>query len=102
FAAARAQGQICRDVVNLTICADQLETETPEGEFRLVGNIKIGPRGGPMLLALDNRDITIDGVTDALRAQFTHVNQPGTMGATNFAVGSARWINDPAGTGLPH
>jgi hypothetical protein len=100
FAAARAQGQICRDVVNLTICGDELVQETSQGEFRLADNIKIGPRGGPMLLALDNREISFGGGSAPLRAEFTHVIQPGLLGATDIAVGSMRWINDPAGTAL--
>jgi hypothetical protein len=45
FAAVRAQGQVCREVVNLTVCADRVATETSDGGFRLAGNIKIGPRG---------------------------------------------------------
>lgn len=40
----KAQGQICRDIGNLTVCGDQ---EGNPGTGDLVGNIRIGPKGKP-------------------------------------------------------
>src|SRR5262245_27322655 len=100
FSVARAQSQVCRDVGNLSVCGDTLVQENQQGEYRLSGNIKIGPKGGPKLLLLVDRQISFSGTPGTIHAQFTHVNQPGLVGATDFVLGSARWINDPAGTAL--
>src|SRR5262245_54111681 len=47
FTVARAQSQVCRDVGNLSVCGDQVAQENQQGEYRLRGNIRIGPKGGP-------------------------------------------------------
>jgi hypothetical protein len=100
FTVARAQSQVCRDVGNLSVCGDQVAQENQQGEYRLRGNIRIGPKGGPKLLLVEDRQISFDGNPGTINAQFTHVNQAGTVGATDYIVGSVRWINDPAGTAL--
>src|SRR5438105_1951299 len=60
---AKAQGQTCRDVVNLTICGDMF-AENPNkpgsGEFKLAGHLKLGPRGGPALIEVTDMDSTFD------------------------------------------
>lgn len=48
--AARAQGQECRDVEQITICADTIVDLGAEVSF--TGNIKLGPKGGRVLLAV--------------------------------------------------
>jgi hypothetical protein len=105
FASVRAQGQICRDVVNLTVCGDSITTNPndPE-EFNLKGNIKVGPRGGPLLLHATDMEPTFKGreVSEATRAaQFLHLKQPDpNAGTTDVLAGKLRFINDSNTTPL--
>jgi hypothetical protein len=105
FAGARAQGQICRDIVNLTICGDSISPNPSDPEeFRLAGNLKIGPRGGPALLQVTDMEPTFKGqpVSDASRvAQFFHRKQPDpNNGAADVLFGKVRFINDTNTTPL--
>jgi hypothetical protein len=104
FVVARAQGQICRDVVNLTICGDKVVAENAEGEFLLSGNIKVGSRGGPLQLHITDMEPTFKGRPvdpDTFTAQFLHLKQPDpNHGSADVLFGKVRFINDTNTTPL--
>ncbi|MCB0036540.1 MAG: hypothetical protein KDE51_21055, partial [Anaerolineales bacterium] len=102
---ARAQGQSCRDIGNITVCGDQLtELTVNGGGFRLVGNLKIGPKGGAPVVQVRNTGSIFDGSVldeNITNPTYLHFNQsdPNT-GTTDFLLGEVFFINDPTGLGL--
>ena len=53
--AANAQSQTCRDIGNITVCGDQLTELTANGGgFKLVGNVKVGPKGAAPVVQVRN------------------------------------------------
>ncbi len=96
---ALAAPQACLDIANITVCADQQDTIT--GGLRLRGNLKIGPKGGPMVVLVTDNPATFNGspVSEATRqASYFHFDVPDpNTGATDFLVGQVKFINDPTG-----
>ncbi len=96
-AVVRAQAQTCRDVNNMTICGDVIE----EGSvgFSLKGNVRMGVKSGPMLVKIDDMATTFNFLNineSTYKASYFHLNAPDpNTGTTDFAIGKARWINDP-------
>src|SRR5262245_4338746 len=103
FSVARAQGQVCRDVDNLTICGDTLVVGSGT-QFLLRGNIKIGPKGGAALVAVSDMESSFQGFPispEGYMAQFVHLDAPSpTTGATDFLAGKVRFIQDTNTTPL--
>jgi hypothetical protein len=103
--AVEAQGQTCRDVNQITVCGDQLtELTSNGGGFKLVGNVKIGPKGGAAVVQVRNTGSVFDGTILAeniTNPTYFHFNQtdPNT-GTTDFLIGEVFFINDPTGLGL--
>lgn len=103
----QAQTPVCRDVNNLTICADTFD-EFPAaangGGFRLRGNVRIGPKGGAALVKVEDIGNVFDGSIlneDISTATYFHFNQPDpNTGTTDFLIGDVRMINDPTGLTL--
>ncbi len=98
--------QTCRDVNNITVCGDQI-TESPTingGGFRLRGNVKLGPKGQPAVVQVDNIGSIFDGSVldpNVSTATFFHFSQPDpNTGTTDFLIGDVRMIADPTGLGL--
>lgn len=107
LARASTDVQTCRDVNQLTFCADELN-EYPAsangGGFRLRGNLQIGPKGAAPLLAVDGIGAVFDGSildSNITTGTYFHFNQadPNT-GTTDFLIGDVRMINDPTGLTL--
>jgi hypothetical protein len=103
--AAHAQSQSCRDIGNITVCGDTFDELTANGGgFRLRGNLRIGPKGQPAVVAVGDTGSIFDGtvlaenITSASYFHFTQAD-PNT-GTTDFIIGSARFINDPTGLAL--
>jgi hypothetical protein len=104
---ANAQGQTCRDVGQITICGDQfteLPATTNGGGFRLLGNVKIGPKGSAPVVQVRNTGSIFDGTVlneNITQPSYFHFNQadPNT-GTTDFIIGEVFFINDPTGLGL--
>ncbi|HRW09903.1 MAG TPA: hypothetical protein P5121_32600, partial [Caldilineaceae bacterium] len=105
FIAVQAQGQTCRDVGNITICGDTFaETTANGGGFRLVGNVRIGPKGSAPVVQVRNTGSIFDGsvlAENITQPSYFHFNQsdPNT-GTTDFIIGELFFINDPTGLGL--
>ncbi len=105
--AVNAQSQTCRDVGNITVCGDQLNEFDPSfngGGFRLRGNVRIGPKGAPAVVAVGDSGSILDGTVlpeNISTASYFHLNQadPNT-GTTDFIIGEVRFINDPTGLAL--
>ncbi|MEZ4737714.1 MAG: hypothetical protein R3E79_62360, partial [Caldilineaceae bacterium] len=87
-----AQSQTCRDIANITVCGDQFTELTANGGgFRLVGNVKIGPKGSAPVVQVRNTGSIFDGTVLAeniTQPTYFHFNQadPNT-GATDFIIG---------------
>lgn len=100
-----AQSQTCRDIANITVCGDQFTELTANGGgFRLVGNVKIGPKGSAPVVQVRNTGSIFDGTVLAeniTQPTYFHFNQadPNT-GATDFIIGELFFINDATGLGL--
>lgn len=96
---AQAAPQACLDIANITVCADQ-QTDF-SGGLGLRGNVKIGPKGGPMVVLVTDNPATFNGLTvdDSVRlATYFHLNAPDpNTGATDFLIGQVKFINDPTG-----
>lgn len=105
--AVNAQSQTCRDVGNITVCGDQFnefDASVNGGGFRLVGNVKIGPKGGAPVVQVRNTGNIFDGTVlpeNISQPTYLHFNQvdPNT-GSADFIIGEAFFINDPTGLGL--
>ena len=105
--AVRAQSQTCRDIGNITVCGDQFDefdASVNGGGFRLRGNVRIGPKGAPAVVEVENGGNILDGTVlpeNISTASYFHLNQvdPNT-GTTDFIIGEARFINDPTGLAL--
>ena len=86
---AYLQAQTCRDVNQLTICADEFfDMTTNGGGFALRGNIKIGPKGGAAVVQVGDTGSVFDGTIlpgSITNATYFHFNQtdPNT-GTTDF------------------
>lgn len=99
---AQAQAQTCRDVNQITVCGDQLtELTSNGGGFKLVGNVKIGPKGSAAVVQVRNTGSVFDGTILAeniTQPTYFHFNQtdPNT-GTTDFIIGEVFFINDPTG-----
>jgi hypothetical protein len=97
---AQAQGQTCRDVGNLTICADNLIAEVG-AQFHLRGNLRIGPKGGAAVVHVTDLPSTFNGsalTEGTYTAQYFHLDAPDpNTGTTDFIIGEAKFINDPTG-----
>lgn len=98
---AQAQGQTCRDVGNITVCGDVLETNPNNpgsGDFNLIGNLQIGRKGGPMVLRVTGLPPTFAGqaVSDQLqRGIFQHrETAPPRFGGTDLLFGRVHFIAD--------
>ncbi|GAB4110251.1 MAG: hypothetical protein Fur005_15260 [Roseiflexaceae bacterium] len=107
LAIARAQSQTCRDVSNITICGDtftEFDSTTNGGGFRLRGNLRIGPKGLPAVVAVDNIGNIFDGsvlAENVTAASYFHFNQADSnTGTTDFIIGDVRLLSDPTGLGL--
>ncbi|MEZ4865871.1 MAG: hypothetical protein R3C14_31445 [Caldilineaceae bacterium] len=101
----RAQGQTCRDVNNLTICADEFaETTNNGGGFRLRGNLRLGPKGAPAVVQVDDIGAVFDGSIldpNITTASYFHFNQAdANTGTTDFLIGDVRFLNDATGLAL--
>lgn len=96
---AQAAPQACLDIANITVCADEQASGT--GVVRLRGNLKIGPKGGPMVVLVTDNPPTFNGqaVDDNSRiASYFHLDAPDpNTGTTDFVIGQVRFINDPTG-----
>ncbi len=96
---ARAQGPVCRDVSNITVCGDTLTGEDGAGQFSLRGNIKIGPKGGAAVVHFTDLPSQFNGSAlgeGTYRATYFHLNAPDpNTGATDFLIGEGKFINDP-------
>jgi len=103
--AVNAQSQTCRDVSNITVCGDQFtELSANGGGFKLVGNVKIGPKGGAPVVQVRNTGSIFDGSVlpeNITQPTYLHFNQsdPNT-GTADFIIGELFFINDPTGLGL--
>ena len=102
-AGVSAQGQICRDISNITVCGDQLMAEA-DGQFHLRGNIKIGPRGGAPVVHVTDMPSQFNGAPlgeATYTANYFHLNAPdANTGAADFLLGEAKFIADPTGLHL--
>lgn len=100
-----AQSQTCRDISNITVCGDQFtELSANGGGFKLVGNVKIGPKGSAPVVQVRNTGSIFDGTVlpeNITQPTYFHFNQsdPNT-GTADFIIGEAFFINDPTGLGL--
>jgi hypothetical protein len=56
FAAVKAQGQECRDIQNITICADEIDTSTAGDLTIYQGSVKIGPVGKPAVVLMTDTE----------------------------------------------
>ncbi len=97
--------QTCRDIVNITVCADEFaETTANGGGFRLRGNVIIGPRGLPAVVKVGDIGNIFDGSVldpNISTATFYHFNQadPNT-GSTDFLIGDVGMLDDATGLAL--
>lgn len=86
---AQAAPQACLDIANITVCADTQTTIT--GGLHMRGNLKIGPKGGPMVVLVTDNPATFDGspVDDNVRlATYFHFDAPDpNTGTTDFLIG---------------
>src|SRR5262245_6766883 len=93
----RAQSQACRDANNTTICGDEvfdIPGTTNGGGFAVRGNVRLGPKGLPPVVQVDDIGSIFDGSVlnqSVTRATFFHFNQadPNT-GAADFLIGDVR------------
>ena len=97
--AANAQSQICRDISNITVCADELVVQNAAtNHFTLVGNVKIGPKGGAMVVRVSGHPPTQAGFPVSQigqRGGFIHIdNAPSGVGANDVINGRVHFIND--------
>ncbi len=98
-----AQGQICRDVNNITVCGDQLIAEDG-GQFHLRGNLRIGPKGGAPVVHVTDMPSQFNGSPlgeNTYTANYFHLNAPdANTGAADFLIGEAKFIADVTGLHL--
>ena len=107
LARASSDAQTCRDVGVLTFCADEFieySSSVNGGGFKLRGNLVIGPKGQPPVVAVDNIGSVFDGSildSNISIGSYFHFNQadPNT-GTTDFILGDVRMINDVTGLTL--
>ncbi len=107
LAHALSDARTCRDVNQLTFCADEITefaAAANGGGFRLRGNLQIGPKGSPAVVAVDSIGNVFDGTIidqNTTTGSYFHFNQadPNT-GTTDFLIGDVRMINDASGLTL--
>lgn len=101
---ADAQSQTCRDINNITVCADEFSEFQSTSGFRLRGNVRIGPKGLPAVVQVDDIGSIVDGTVldqNITRASYFHFDQvDANTGTTDFLVGDVRMMNDPTGLAL--
>lgn len=86
FALVRAQGRSCRDIVNVTVCADQFLTDVP-GFTNAQGNITIGLKG--------KEAYVIARAVDGRPARFLHdVNDPDNLNNVGNLIGAVTLVKD--------
>lgn len=110
FAAAKAQGQECIDIGNLTVCGDELEVnEQPETNnyIQLIGNLKIGPKGEPPVIyvrGINELDFKIiDPLNPHNKAEFIHyLDGPDyPYGTQTYVQGELHFLKDERDLLLP-
>ena len=100
---AQAQGQICRDVEQITICGDTLQTnpnDPASTSFNLVGNLRIGVKGGPMVIRVSPLPESFAGIpvnADTRQGMFSHRAEANPRaGTANALFGRIHFIDDSA------
>jgi hypothetical protein len=105
---ARAQGaQFCTPHESLTICGDEFDVDFlktlgfPEGSFLVEGNVKMGPRGGEMVLGFDGPATAVGVPGAATESIFFHIageDELNETGAQNYITGEPFFLKDPKKT----
>lgn len=94
---AHGQTRECRDIDNITVCADLL-SETGGGNFTMGENITFGPRGGePVIRVVETHADTTN--IFSVPSGFFFGSNPGG-GAMPQVMGALEFINDPPGKRL--
>src|SRR5688572_24248181 len=70
--------RVCQNLNNITVCGDEFSVPvTGSGEFAIIGNLTIGPKGKPPVVKVEDADDTfnfLDVPPQEYRAQFFHNN----------------------------